>query len=63
MMAWVSVLWMVVVLWPGRVESVLTYLLSGRGSSMASVRKHREFLAVTCCMRISVLSTRSLGYY
>ncbi len=30
MMAWVSVLWMVVVLWPGRVESVLTYFLSGR---------------------------------
>ena len=60
MMAWVSVLWMVVVLWPGRVESVLTYFLS---SSMTPVRKHREFLAVTCCMRISVLSTRSLGYY
>lgn len=30
MMAWVSVLLMVVVLWPGRVESVLTYFLSGR---------------------------------
>ncbi len=43
MMAWVSVLWMVVVLWPGRVESVLTYFLSG---SMTPVRKHREFLAV-----------------
>ena len=30
MMAWVRVLWMVVVLRPGRVESVLTYFLGGR---------------------------------